>query len=93
MWDDFISKFNFNVLNVIKQDPAKTGYSNFETYRDQLKEIGDWIIFPRTLEYIADGRFAQDDEGRLYFDNERIPNGLRIERSFRASRWKNPDGF
>ncbi|MBU3913779.1 MAG: formyl transferase [Nanoarchaeota archaeon] len=48
-------------------------------YQDALKERGDWIIFPRTLEYIADGRYARDKKGILYFDGEKIPNGVRLE--------------
>lgn len=48
-------------------------------YQNALKERGDWEIFPRTLEYIADGRFAQDAKGKLYFDKEVIPSGLRLE--------------
>jgi len=47
--------------------------------QNHLKEIGDWVIFPRTLEYIADGRYAQDGQGNLYFDNQPIPQGLRLE--------------
>jgi len=44
-----------------------------------LKEKGDWIIFPKTLEYLAEGRYAQDGQGSLYFDNQPIPQGLRLE--------------
>ncbi len=48
-------------------------------YQNALKEKGDWEIFPRTLEYIADGRFARDATGKLYFDEKAIPSGLRFE--------------
>lgn len=48
-------------------------------HQDRLKEIGDWIIFPRTLEFIADGRYSQDEQGRLYFDDRPIPDGLKLE--------------
>lgn len=51
-----------------------------EQHQDKLKEVGDWMVFPKTLEYLADGRFSQDEEGNLYFDNEAIPRGLRVER-------------
>jgi folate-dependent phosphoribosylglycinamide formyltransferase PurN len=50
-----------------------------EHYQSALKEKGDWVIFPKTLEYIADGRFAKDSEDRLYFDGKPIPNGVRLE--------------
>lgn len=49
------------------------------TYQNQLKEIGDWMIFPKTLEYLATGRFTQDDAGQLYFDSQPIPHGLKLE--------------
>jgi folate-dependent phosphoribosylglycinamide formyltransferase PurN len=49
-----------------------------EAYQNALKERGDWIIFPRTLEYIADGRFTRDEKGKLYFDGKEIPNGVRL---------------
>jgi len=50
-----------------------------QLYQDKLKEVGDWIIFTRTLEYIADGRFARNSNGELYFDGTPIPNGVRLE--------------
>lgn len=50
-----------------------------EVYQNRLKEIGDWVIFPKTLEYIADGKFARDSKTReLYFDGKKIPNGVRL---------------
>ena len=50
-----------------------------DEHQNRLKVTGDWVIFPRTLEYIADGRYSQDEQGNLYFDNKRIPNGLKLE--------------
>ncbi|HLC52974.1 MAG TPA: formyltransferase family protein [Candidatus Nanoarchaeia archaeon] len=43
-----------------------------------LKEVGDWVIFPRTLEDIATGRYSHDDQGNLYFEERPIPQGLRL---------------
>lgn len=48
-------------------------------YQNSLKEKGDWVIFPRTLEYIADGRYARDKKGNLYFDGKEIPQGVKLE--------------
>lgn len=45
--------------------------------QERLKREGDWVIFPKTIEYLARGRFAQDERGVLYFDGKAIPNGLR----------------
>jgi folate-dependent phosphoribosylglycinamide formyltransferase PurN len=49
--------------------------------QDRLKEKGDWIIFPRTLEAIARGQFQQDPAGNFYFQGQPIPQGLRLEDS------------
>ena len=51
-----------------------------ETFnQERLKEKGDWLIFPKTIEYLARGRFGKDDTGLLYFDGKPIPKGLRYE--------------
>jgi folate-dependent phosphoribosylglycinamide formyltransferase PurN len=44
----------------------------------RLKENGDWIVFPKTLEYIAEGKFSEDENGTLNFDEKPIPFGLRL---------------
>lgn len=44
----------------------------------RLKEAGDWIIFPRTLERIARGRFTADETGLLHYDGRPVPQGYRI---------------
>jgi folate-dependent phosphoribosylglycinamide formyltransferase PurN len=48
-------------------------------HQERLKEGGDWVVFPRTLEWLADGRFAQDESGRLHFDGRPVPAGVRME--------------
>lgn len=50
-----------------------------EDHQRRLKEIGDWIIFPQTVEMVARGRFALDAEGRVYFDGRPVPHGYREE--------------
>lgn len=46
-------------------------------YQERLKEIGDWKIFPRTVELIARGRFEFDEENRVYLDGQPVPHGYR----------------
>lgn len=46
--------------------------------QERLKEFGDWIIFPKTIEFIAAGRYSVDESGNLYFDNKPIPEGVRL---------------
>jgi len=48
-----------------------------EEHQNKLKEIGDWKIFPITIEMIARGRFALDEEERVYLDGQPAPKGYR----------------
>jgi folate-dependent phosphoribosylglycinamide formyltransferase PurN len=48
-----------------------------EEHQNKLKEIGDWKVFPITIEMIARGRFALDEEERVYVDGQPAPNGYR----------------
>lgn len=48
-----------------------------DAHQERLKEVGDWKIFPRTIEMIARGRFALDQEGRVYVDGRPVPEGFR----------------
>lgn len=47
--------------------------------QDALKKVGDLVIFPKTLEFIALGRFGMDEDGKVCFDGEPVPNGLNLE--------------
>jgi folate-dependent phosphoribosylglycinamide formyltransferase PurN len=59
-------------------DPA--ALSRAESFnQERLKEAGDWLIFPKTIEYIARGRFGRDESGVLHFDGEPIPRGLKLD--------------
>jgi folate-dependent phosphoribosylglycinamide formyltransferase PurN len=48
-----------------------------EEHQQKLKEQGDWIIFPETVEMIARGRFALDEAGRVYVDGRPVPKGYQ----------------
>jgi folate-dependent phosphoribosylglycinamide formyltransferase PurN len=48
-----------------------------EENQNRLKEAGDWKIFPLTIEMIAKGRYAIDEEDRVYFDSQPVPKGYR----------------
>ncbi|MBN1906080.1 MAG: formyl transferase [Deltaproteobacteria bacterium] len=48
-----------------------------DQHQEELKQKGDWIIFPRTIEMIAEGRFALDDMNRVYVDGKHMPDGYR----------------
>jgi len=51
-----------------------------EFNQGRLKEHGDWVIFPRTIEYLARGLYGRDEAGRVYFDGKPIPKGTRLEK-------------
>jgi folate-dependent phosphoribosylglycinamide formyltransferase PurN len=48
-----------------------------EKHQQRLKELGDWRIFPRTIEMIGRGRFALDEFSRVYLDSRPVPEGYR----------------
>ena len=48
-----------------------------EAHQERLKEIGDWHIFPKTLEMIARGRFSIDEHHGVYVDGGAVPRGYR----------------
>ena len=49
-----------------------------DEHQDQLKERGDWVIFPLTIQMISEGRFALDGEGGVYVDGAPTPRGFRL---------------
>ena len=46
-------------------------------HQSRLKEIGDWQILPLTLHWVAEGRFAADENNNIYLDGNRI-GGYRL---------------
>jgi folate-dependent phosphoribosylglycinamide formyltransferase PurN len=46
--------------------------------QERLKKLGDWVIFPRTLEEMARGKFSRDAQGNLYYAGRPIPKGWRL---------------
>jgi len=47
-------------------------------HQDRLKEHGDWIIYPLTLQMVAEGRFALDGKGNTYLDGKLAPKGFSL---------------
>lgn len=47
-------------------------------HQARLKERGDWVIYPLTLQMIAEGRFALEAGGNVYLDGKSAPHGLRL---------------
>jgi folate-dependent phosphoribosylglycinamide formyltransferase PurN len=64
-------------LDALEQD-KKLLAKVVDEHQDLLKERGDWVIYPLTLQMIAEGRFALDGEGNIYLDGELAPRGFRL---------------
>ncbi len=47
-------------------------------HQERLKERGDWVIFPLTIQMISEGRFALDGDGSVYVDGAPAPRGYRL---------------
>ena len=63
-------------LNVLLKDTNKL-HKLSDEYQERLKEIGDWKIFPHTIEMISRGRFALDYNNRIFADGIPVPKGFR----------------
>ena len=65
------------VLEELGQD-KKLLRVTVDDHQERLKERGDWVIFPLTIQMIAEGRFALDGEGNVYVDGTPAPQGYRL---------------
>ncbi len=63
-------------LEILRKD-EKGLIEEVRQHQERLKEVGDWKIFPRTIELIARGRFALDEGNRVYFDGRLVADGYR----------------
>lgn len=63
-------------LDELREDKKlrKTVVSEHQT---RLKEKGDWVIFPMTIQMIAEGRFGISEDG-VCLDGKLAPNGYQL---------------
>ena len=47
-------------------------------HQNELKEFGDWIIYPLTLQMIAEGRFALNGCENVYFNGKKTECGHKL---------------
>ena len=47
-------------------------------HQNRLKEVGDWEVFPLTVQMVAEGRFAMDEAKTVYFDGELLACGVKL---------------
>jgi folate-dependent phosphoribosylglycinamide formyltransferase PurN len=48
-----------------------------DLHQERLKERGDWVIFPLTLELMASGRLGINEQGVATLDGKPYPQGVR----------------
>ncbi|MBU1273991.1 MAG: formyl transferase [Proteobacteria bacterium] len=48
-----------------------------DEHQERLKQAGDWVVFPATLELIAQGRLGLTDDGVATLDGQPRPGGVR----------------
>jgi folate-dependent phosphoribosylglycinamide formyltransferase PurN len=65
-------------VDMLKQDKERL-LNIVDEHQERLKEIGDWKIFPLSIEMIARGRFALDEDNRVYVDGQHVPAGFRYD--------------
>lgn len=47
-------------------------------HQNRLKEVGDWEVFPLTVQCVAEGRYAMDEGGAVHFDGQALECGVRL---------------
>ncbi|MEE8355561.1 MAG: formyltransferase family protein [Candidatus Bathyarchaeia archaeon] len=65
------------VLGELARDKRLLGVI-VDEHQGRLKERGDWVIFPLTIQMISEGRFTLDGEGGVYVDGAPAPRGHRF---------------
>lgn len=63
-------------LEELKADPARLRRVA-DANQERLKQGGDWVVFPTTLELIAQGRLGLTEGGVATLDGELKPGGVR----------------
>lgn len=48
-----------------------------DEHQERLKERGDWVVFPRTIQLIAQGRLGLGEDGVVTLDGRPRPAGVR----------------
>jgi phosphoribosylglycinamide formyltransferase-1 len=61
----------------ILADDKKLMKSIVSKHQTRLKEQGDWVVLPMTVQMISEGRFAIGDDG-VYLDGQPVPCGYRL---------------
>jgi folate-dependent phosphoribosylglycinamide formyltransferase PurN len=63
-------------LDFLKKDRKRLAEVVTE-HQNLLKEIGDWKVFPKTVEMVSRGRIALDEHNEVFVDGKPAPDGYR----------------
>ena len=64
-------------LSELEQD-KELRENTVSAYQNRLKEEGDWVIYPLTIQMISEGRFGLGPKG-VYLDGRYVPRGLKLD--------------
>lgn len=62
-----------------RADHAEIAKGVAKQHQNILKGVGDWRIYPLTLEWMARGLFERDEKGVLHLVSMPIPNGFKFD--------------
>ncbi|MCB2227155.1 MAG: formyl transferase [Desulfarculaceae bacterium] len=63
-------------LDELRADPARLR-EVADANQERLKEAGDWVVFPKTVQLIAQGRLGLTESGVVTLDGDPRPSGVR----------------
>lgn len=69
---------NITVADLAKSENNSLLSDLEDFHQNQLKEVGDWVIFPLSLIYLGKGLIEIDEKGLLYIDGQLCPHGLKL---------------
>ncbi|NVM01133.1 MAG: formyl transferase [Candidatus Helarchaeota archaeon] len=64
---------NVTLDSLKKEETAELLNQIADSHQDKLKELGDWVIFPKTLELLAQGLIEKDDKDKIFINESPAP--------------------
>ncbi len=64
-------------LSELRREPGRLA-PICDEHQERLKEKGDWVIFPLTLDLMGQGRLGITDQGVAVLDGIEYPKGIRM---------------
>jgi len=70
---------DISLEDLIKKENQERFKEVVRLNQERLKERGDWVIFPCTLEMISQGRFGINGKGRVYADGKLLSGAYQYK--------------